>query len=295
MSGKLVKLVLKNFRVHAAKTLEFTPGVNVLVGDNDKGKSTVLKAIRWVTFNRPVGNSMVRWGKKECSVSISTEKHEVSRFKGGENGYQVDGGEPSRAVGTEVPKEVQDALRLDSVNFQAQIDPPFWLSLSAPEVAQEMNRIIDLSIIDRSMTNAAGKLRDATSRLKALNELHEAVQVKIGRLRWLPAAEARAKEALRCEQEASAKHSEAQRISRLVRDVREAQEATESVPDLSKVGPVIEKLKQVRSEAKSLERLIERIKVEQENLWRVRSEAEAAEKEADRIKPKLCPACGRPM
>jgi putative ATP-dependent endonuclease of OLD family len=44
----LQKIVIHNYRVFRDFKLEFTPGMNILVGDNDAGKSTLLEAINLV-------------------------------------------------------------------------------------------------------------------------------------------------------------------------------------------------------------------------------------------------------
>jgi ABC-type lipoprotein export system ATPase subunit len=46
------KIVLKNFRRFEGATLEFSDGLNILVGDNESGKSTVLEAINLALTGR---------------------------------------------------------------------------------------------------------------------------------------------------------------------------------------------------------------------------------------------------
>ncbi len=46
------KLVLKNFRRFRSTTIEFAAGLNILVGDNEAGKSTVLEAINLALSSR---------------------------------------------------------------------------------------------------------------------------------------------------------------------------------------------------------------------------------------------------
>lgn len=46
------KLVLKNFRRFREPTIEFTAGLNIVVGDNEAGKSTVLEAINLALTSR---------------------------------------------------------------------------------------------------------------------------------------------------------------------------------------------------------------------------------------------------
>jgi putative ATP-dependent endonuclease of OLD family len=54
----LRKIRIKNYRVFRDFELTYTPGVNILVGDNDAGKSTLLEAINLVLTFRLHGNSI---------------------------------------------------------------------------------------------------------------------------------------------------------------------------------------------------------------------------------------------
>jgi len=57
------KIVVKNFRRFRDATIEFTPGLNMLVGDNEAGKSTVLEAINLALTSR--------WQGKFLSAELS--------------------------------------------------------------------------------------------------------------------------------------------------------------------------------------------------------------------------------
>lgn len=54
----LTKIHLKNYRCFEDYTLEFEPELNILVGDNDAGKSTLLEAIALVLTGRVAGRSI---------------------------------------------------------------------------------------------------------------------------------------------------------------------------------------------------------------------------------------------
>ena len=41
------------FQSHADSTIEFDPGVNVLIGQSDSGKTAVVRALDWALNNRP--------------------------------------------------------------------------------------------------------------------------------------------------------------------------------------------------------------------------------------------------
>ena len=46
----LKKVIIRNFRAISDVEIEFTPGANLLIGDNGVGKSSVLEAIAVVLF-----------------------------------------------------------------------------------------------------------------------------------------------------------------------------------------------------------------------------------------------------
>jgi putative ATP-dependent endonuclease of OLD family len=48
----LKKIVIHNYRLFRDFTLEFTPGMNILVGDNDRGKSTLIEAVNLALTGR---------------------------------------------------------------------------------------------------------------------------------------------------------------------------------------------------------------------------------------------------
>lgn len=54
----LRKVVIKNYRTFENFTLDFSPGVNIIVGDNDAGKSTLLEAVNLALTSRLHGNPL---------------------------------------------------------------------------------------------------------------------------------------------------------------------------------------------------------------------------------------------
>ena len=101
---------------------------------------------------------MIRWGEDGAKVVLVTETCKVAREKGPKlNSYKINNGKPFDALKTGVPEEVSRRLCLDEVNFQKQIDAPFWMTQTEGEVAREMNRVVDLEVIDRSMAYATSK------------------------------------------------------------------------------------------------------------------------------------------
>jgi hypothetical protein len=68
------RIILKNFMAHADTTLELVPGLNVLVGPNNCGKSAVVSALQLLCSLPPrEGPYMMKHGASECSVTVETD------------------------------------------------------------------------------------------------------------------------------------------------------------------------------------------------------------------------------
>ena len=145
---------LRNFQSHKDSELEFSPGVNVIIGDSDQGKTAIMRAFYWLIFGKPSGDSMRKWNTKaDTEVTVETAEHQISRIRGKSvNQYIVDN-DSYTGFGQSVPEPVSTILNVNEINFMRQLDPPFLFSKTAGEVAQYLNRLINLDVIDSSLSN----------------------------------------------------------------------------------------------------------------------------------------------
>lgn len=178
---------IQNFLSHKNTELDFSPGVNIIVGESDTGKSAIIRALRWVIFNRPVGDSFrSNWGGP-TSVTIETSNGTlITRQKEDKsNRYVLQQGQKKpkvfNAIKSEIPEEVTTALCLDEVNILSQFDSHFLLSNSPGEVARHFNKVAHLDKIDSSIAFLSKELREINSDMSSLNEqLQEDVQALEG-------------------------------------------------------------------------------------------------------------------
>lgn len=70
---------LVNFQGYVDETLHLQPGVNALVGDNNIGKSSFVRAFRAV-FYADVRDSLIRRDEKECIVEIGLKAGKILQF-----------------------------------------------------------------------------------------------------------------------------------------------------------------------------------------------------------------------
>jgi DNA repair ATPase RecN len=175
-------LSLQNYESHLNTTLEFGSGVNVVVGSTERGKSSIIRSIKWVVDNRPGGEEFrSHWSlDKDTVVTIKKDDTTVIRTRGKDkNTYWCDGID-YRAFGQDVPTPIKEKLNLTSLNIQYQFDTPFLLSESPGEVARYLNQIINLDDIDESLKNVNGLLKqvdsDTKHTTKRLEEINNDLQ-----------------------------------------------------------------------------------------------------------------------
>lgn len=191
-----------NFRAYKEAYLEFHSGVNVIIGENDSGKTNVLRGIDLVANNHPRGDPYISdWGG-DMTVELGIDGKEVGRFRnvvwdkklekfkaGTVNQYTLTGEEPFNAVGTGVPEIIKQYLNLSLTNIHFQLDGPFLLSKSPPDVAKHYNEIVNLEIIDTTISNIASTLRKERTVLKAEQATSEQKTEELKAYDWLPDAE----------------------------------------------------------------------------------------------------------
>ena len=157
------KVAIQNFQIHKQTELEFKEGMNVIAGSSDNGKSSIIRAIRWVLMNRPTGFAFHTHGAKDdTAVAMVFEDYEcVTRQKGEKNsgGYHHRG-KTYAALRTDVPPEIQEVLNLSDINIQSQHDPYFLLQDSPGEVAKKLNMIAGLGVIGETIKRANAVVRE---------------------------------------------------------------------------------------------------------------------------------------
>lgn len=196
-------ILIRNFQSHKRTELKLSKGVNVLVGSSDQGKSAVIRALRWLVFNRPKGSSFKSWWGGPTIVRVRLmDGTRVRRVKGKKNLYQLSlkGHKPEslKGFGQGVPHQIADVLNFGELNWRLQMDAPFLLSSSGGEIARRINRIVHLDDIDKVHANlnaqrlansqeqqaAEISLREAKDELKSMERLDE-LQPQIDKVRKL--------------------------------------------------------------------------------------------------------------
>lgn len=168
-----------NFQSHRKSSIQLTPGVNVITGTSDSGKSSIFRSLIWVFQNRPNGDSIKNWNsKKDDEVAVEVILNDGCVAKERINSkakYLLDidkGSWEFEAFKSDVPKEVEDVLNLTELNIQNQHTPYFLLDDSPGERARKLNELVHLDVIDTIFKNLNSKILE-TKRLIDFKEKQE--------------------------------------------------------------------------------------------------------------------------
>jgi exonuclease SbcC len=176
----ITKLIIRNFQSHRRTVIkDFSPGVNFFIGASSSGKTAVLRALNWVMFNEPSGESFrSKWGG-DTSVTLEINGHTIKRVRSKtDNYYEIDGVKET-SFGTGVPQKLKDIIQLNETNLQGQWDKPFLIGDRPGEIARKLNKVVDLSVMDRNIRNASKKTKQTESTLKAAREERQRVLTKL--------------------------------------------------------------------------------------------------------------------
>jgi len=167
----LKKLKLNNFQSHSDSTLEFAKGVNIICGNSDSGKSSVIRGFIWLLTNKPKGDSFIKENEDTTSVELITDKATIIRERTHTNTgtYKINDTEYS-VMRNEVPEDIATLLNLSDINVQAQLDNHFLILDSPGNVAEYLNNITKLDIL----TKGVDKLKSLKNEhQKELNSLEQ--------------------------------------------------------------------------------------------------------------------------
>jgi exonuclease SbcC len=207
----IARLALTGFMAHADTVLDLAPGLNVLTGPNNTGKSAVVEALRCLSQN-PVPRHVIRHGAAEARVTVTLADgtvvtwvrrpkyalYELTRPKAAEP-------EVFAKFGRTPPEEILDVLRLDPVPLEVgepvdvhlgdQRQPIFLLNQPGTVVAgffAASSEAAHLIAMQNRLTDRTRKAKNESRRQQACLD---AIAADLDKLAPLPDLERRLAEA----------------------------------------------------------------------------------------------------
>jgi DNA repair exonuclease SbcCD ATPase subunit len=192
MNRYITQVKLKNFQDHADTTIDFTNGINLIVGSSDAGKSAILRAINLVFHNNFKRDTYIRHGEKECSVSVKfSDGVEVTRIKGEDvNSYLLTDAEGNihsfPKVGTGIPDEIKKNLGnppLDDkkrpISYADQMSSLFLVDLSSSDLPRTLSELTGIQHLQTSAELLSKTARSYDRSIKDKKEKIEKLETEL--------------------------------------------------------------------------------------------------------------------
>jgi DNA repair ATPase RecN len=174
----ITKIQIRNFRTHKKLDVQFSKRVTSIVGPSYAGKSTVIRALRWVVMNKPTGTSIIQWGSTKVTTRLWVDESVIKRTRSNNiNSYWLDG-KRFVAFGNDVPTPITSKLNLSNLNFQGQHDSPFWFCETAGEVSRQLNTIVNLDTIDKALAFIASEQRKTDNEIGFIQKRLDELKIK---------------------------------------------------------------------------------------------------------------------
>lgn len=298
-------LHLENFQSHRDSSFNFDPGVNVIVGPSDSGKSAIIRALRWLATNRPAGDAFRSWGSGKAATIVSAvvDGSEIHRRRGNtKNAYLIIGEEDKAftAFGQDVPEEIRELLDLSDVNWQLQHDSSYLLSASPGDVARTLNEAADLEVIDHTLANLTSRTRQAISDESRFETRVSNLEKELNELDWLDDAEKELKALEQLWNEAVELEEVVESMQQVLNTIEGNEKEIQEVNELASAD--IDQLVSLCSQRDELHDKIEALSDsidEYEGAKNLLSKMSRLLNERVQVLrdkwPSLCPLCGAPM
>lgn len=167
----LESLHIQNFQKHKDSLLEFSPGVNAIVGLNQQGKSSIIRALNWLIFDELLGQDMIKWGAKKCTITAKfSDSEEITRIKSQTKNLYVVGKNQYNALRGRVPPEVEQITNLSKANIQLQLDRHFFFTTTPGKRSAWINKVAGLDDIDETINNNNSNIKHTKSKMEECDE-----------------------------------------------------------------------------------------------------------------------------
>ena len=185
----LSEIELYNIQKHKHIKLSLD-GINILVGETESGKTSILRGLLWNMKNNTSGSSIVtNDGSTYCSCTIKLDGHSVVRkWSTTENSYTIDG-KVLTSIRTSVPSEIKELYNIDEVNIQCRRDLPFMLYYKDTECASQFGQMLNIEEIDRATSAINSRVRECANACSTASSNITKLETELNSLSFIDDAE----------------------------------------------------------------------------------------------------------
>lgn len=301
------RLTIQNFQNHNSE-FKLSPGINVIVGPSNVGKTVVVRALEWLRTNRPLGTAFLRHGMgkdDECKVEISYVRPgrktpvKLGRrrvVKGKINEYYI-GSDSMKAIGSDVPQVITDCLNFSDLNVQTQLMPHFLVLDSPGAVAKAINAAAHLEDMDVCVAEGNRRVRFYRSAIEQGEEEVEQLGKELIGFKDLGSLSEAVADAQECHKRVQKLKAQFDDLNMATMELLGAERRIAQAPDAALLQAAIEQadiVEELQRESRELRTEIAQHESTTANLKEVNGRVKACRQALKEfMADAICPTCGR--
>jgi exonuclease SbcC len=236
-------LKIKNFQSHKNSELDFHKGLNIISGSSGKGKTGLLRALKFNLQNNPSNESIHSFWNTDTSTFVNIDNHTIERTKTKSKNYYKLDDETFTAIGRNVPEEIESIINMNNTNIQNQHDSHFLFSDTPGNVAKHFNKIANIDLIDVVTKNVKSGKTQVKRKIENLKENIKATKLELDRFKDLEYLEGQLEVLRNKENEFKSNQTTIKQIKSTIERMGELESKIKLLPKLNKVyGTIVELL-----------------------------------------------------
>lgn len=300
----LKEINIKNFQGHRNISLKPSKGITGIIGESLAGKTGILRAIKWVSQNRPGGfrfhSDFVNKNSStssqlvfdDCEVKLSKTKKGAT-YKVKDNGHIQTFRKFKKSS---MPDIAKNKINLGSINFQNQLDAHFLITSSGGKIAKAISHITQTDKIIVWIQKITKELFALKARKKFLKADIEEINAKLTCFKRLEEFDRVISKIEKLQKKKEKINSEYDKIEDLLLQIEETQKEIKLKKSYLQVKPFIKEIEELEQQLRALKQQKEMVlqaKQIQEDIKECSKIKNDYIKEYIRIikKKRVCPTC----
>lgn len=162
MARYISKIILHNFQGYKDETIVLKPGLNVLHGSSDSGKTSILRAISFVLYNYPRAKTLIHSGEEETRVTICfSDGISVTRILGDRNDVEVIDAKGHKKLYPKIDKTLPDEVKKalgnppedefnGFISYADQFSRMFLVDLNSTDLSRSLSHLSGIEILEET-------------------------------------------------------------------------------------------------------------------------------------------------
>jgi chromosome segregation ATPase len=172
------RIILKNFQSYKDQEIILKPGLNLILGSSDSGKSAIMRAISFVFYNNPRSKTLIHTGEVETSVIIEFDDGvAVTRILGERNAYEYKLPDGTHKYLDRIDKSVPDEIKTllgnppeddfnGFISYADQFSKMFLVDLSPTDLPRSLSNLAGIEILEETAKELMSSYKQIEKQIK---------------------------------------------------------------------------------------------------------------------------------